>query len=456
VSKNLNMTRGKPMRLLLAFALPLMFGNIFQQLYTVVDTAIVGQGVGMEALAALGSVDWLSWMLLSIAQGFSQGFSVRISQRFGAGDEGGMRKAAAQSVLLSAVLAVVITTLGLLLLPLFMLVLRVPAELHSRASLYIRILTAGFPVTLFYNLCASILRAVGDSKTPLCAMIAASIANIGLDLIAVFVLGWGIAGAAGATVFSQVLAGAVCAQKIIRTGLLRFDRRQFAPDYRLCAELMRLGAPVAAKNVIITLGGITVQSIVNGFGVVFIAGFTATGKLYGLLEIAAISYGYAVTTYVGQNYGAGQPERIRRGMRAAVLLSLLTSALIAVLMLLLGRWITMLFISAEDPAQAAAAGNIAYRYLAIMSCSLPLLYLLYAYQSALQGLGNSVIPMVSGLVELVIRVVFSIVVGMVGAREEIFFSDTVSWFCASALLCAAYYIDMKRRFSAAPAHPLRG
>ena len=186
MTKTADMTRGAPLRLLVTFALPLMFGNIFQQLYTVTDTAIVGRGVGMNALAALGTVDWLNWMLLGLAIGFAQGFSVRVSQKFGEGDREGLLRAVGQSALLSAVAAVLCTLLAQLGIPLFLKILRVPAELTPMARQYIRILFAGFPAVMFYNMSAALLRAVGDSKTPLLAMAAASLTNIALDAIAVF------------------------------------------------------------------------------------------------------------------------------------------------------------------------------------------------------------------------------------------------------------------------------
>lgn len=443
MSKNLNMTQGRPMGLLFSFALPLMLGNIFQQLYTVVDTAIVGQGVGMEALAALGTVDWLNWMLLGIAQGFAQGFSVRVSQKYGEGDLVGLKRVIGQSALLSLVIAILCTALSQAGLPLFLILLRVPPELQSMATLYTRILMGGLPAVVFYNFCASVLRAVGDSKTPLKAMIVAAVTNIVLDCAAVFGFKWGIAGAAAATVFAQCLSGVICAVKIRKTPELHFSKDAMRPHRTQSVDLIRIGTPVAAKNVIIALGGMAVQSIVNGFATSFIAGFTATNKLYGLLEVAALSYGYAVTTYVGQNFGARRYDRVKAGMRSAILLSLFTSVVIAAIMLLFGRWITMLFISAESPDLAAAAGSTAYLYLCTMSISLPVLYLLYAYQSALQGMGNTVVPMVSGIIEFALRVGISAIIGITGYQNGIFGAEVSAWFGAAIFLMLCYYRSIR-------------
>ena len=434
-----NMTRGRPLGLLFRFALPLMFGNIFQQLYTVVDTAIVGRGVGMDALAALGTVDWLNWMLLGLATGLTQGFSVRVSQKYGEGDLPALGAIVGQSALLSGIIALLCVLLSQLGVPLFLKVLRVPGELRSMATLYIRILFGGFPAMMFFNYCSAMLRAIGDSKTPLAAMVTAALTNIALDALAVFVLGWGIAGAAAATVLAQCLAGVICARKLARTPALRFGKAHLAFRPALAASLLRLGLPVAVKNVIISVGGILLQSIVNGFGMAFIAGYTSTNKLYGLLEIAALSYGYAITTFVGQNFGARQYGRIRRGVRTALLLSVATAAAIACVMIAFGRPITGLFLSADDPAMLAQAASTAYRYLCLMAICLPALYLLYAYQAALQGLGQTAIGLIVGTLELCLRVGFALFSGAIRWAEGLFVAEVSAWVGAAILLCVVYY-----------------
>lgn len=441
MSKELKMTAGHPGKLLFSFALPLMFGNIFQQLYTVVDTAIVGKGVGMDALAALGTVDWLNWMFVGIAQGFTQGFSVQLAQKFGEGDIPGLKRSLGTSLILSAWIALALAAVSQLCLPIFVELLQIPEQLQAMAMLYIRILFAGIPAMLFYNFCASVLRAVGNSKTPLFAMAVASLTNIMLDCLAVFVLDWGIAGAALATVFSQVLSGVVCAVKIWKTPELHIEKSDLSFDSGNAKRLMYLGVPVAVQNIVISIGGMAVQSVVNRFDTSFIAGFTSSNKLYGVLEIAALSYGYAVTTYTGQNYGAGQWDRIRKGTGWAVIISLITSVVIGAVMILLGRPITMLFISSESPELAAAAGEVGYRYLFAMSAALPVLYLLYAYRSALQGMGNTRIPLLSGVLELIVRVGAAFLMGFAGWKMGLLYIEPMAWISAMVLLCSAYYVS---------------
>lgn len=443
MTKTLQMTQGSPLKLLIRFALPLMLGNVFQQLYMVVDTAVVGRGVGMEALAAVGCVDWLNWLMLGVAQGFTQGFSVRVAQKFGEADREGLGIFTGQSAVVSAALAALCTLLGQLALPLFLLFLRVPPELYPMSILYSRIVFAGLPAVFFFNYCSAMLRAVGDSKTPLVAMTVASVTNIVLDLVAVFVLDWGIAGAAGATVIAQILSGLVCLSQIRRNPSLRLTGSLFRPRKEIIWNLLKIGTPAASKNMMIAVGGIVVTMVVNTFGTAFIAGFTASNKLYGLLEIAALSYGHAVITYVGQNYGAGRFDRIRAGMKSAWILALGTSVVIGVAMIVFGRAITGLFISGENPAETMQAGNFAYLYLCVMASCLPVLYILYLLLSALQGFGDTVRPMISGFVELGARLSVVAFVVLTGYQTGIFAAEIGAWFGATAYLLYHYCKRMK-------------
>ena len=442
--KTLSMTQGNPLRLLVVFSLPLMFGNVFQQLYSVVDTAIVGRGVGMQALAALGSVDWLNWMMLGIAHGFTQGFSVRIAQKFGENNQEQLQLFMGQSTLAAAVLAILCLVLGQLALPVFLQLLRVPDALYAMAKLYTRVIFGGVPMVFLYNYASAMLRAVGDSKTPLLAMITASITNIALDIVAVFVLNWGIAGAAAATIFAQGLSGGICVAKICRTPQLRFSKQRLRPQWDTLKNLLKIGFPAAVKNWMIAISGMVVMAVVNTFDTAFIAGFTASNKLYGLLEIAALSYGHAVITYVGQNYGAMRFDRIRSGMKSATVLALCTSLVIAAIMFLFGRPITSLFISTPNPAEALMAGNVAYTYLCVMASALPVLYMLYLLLSALQGLGDTVRPMISGFLELTMRVSVVVVVAVTGYAYGIFGAEVAAWIGATVYLSFHYRRFIKK------------
>ena len=378
-----SMTQGNPARLILLFALPLMAGNVFQQLYTVTDTAIVGRALGVEALAALGAVDWLNWMVLGVIQGITQGFSILIAQKFGSEDYEDMRKATGNSCMLAVICAVVLCVAAELVIDPAIALLKAPAEIVPMASAYLRVMFCGIPVLMTYNMASAVLRALGDSKTPLYAMVLASVTNIGLDLLFVIVFGWGVEGAAGATILAQILSAVYCILAIRKIELLKMKRSDLRMEKSLCQKLCVLAAPMAFQNGIIAVGGMIVQIVVNGFGVAFIAGFTATNKLYGVLEVAATSYGYAMVTYAGQNMGAGDGKRISRGVRAGLLIGMVTSLLITAVMLLFGRNILGCFISVEEAAGGEAL-EIAFRYLKIMSIFLPILYVLHIVRSSIQ------------------------------------------------------------------------
>lgn len=438
-----NMTEGKPLKLILAFSLPLMIGNVFQQLYTVVDTMVVGQALGVGALAALGAADWLNWMILGTIQGFTQGFSIKMSHEFGAGDYKRLRKTVANSLLLALVTSVVLLLFSQFFARPILELLQTPDLIIEDSLSYLRIMFAGIPVVMAYNILASILRALGDGKTPLYAMVVAAVINVILDLVFVLGFHWGIMGAAGATVIAQFCSGLFCLFAILRVEVLAFSKEDFRMDSSLCMYLMKLGLPMAFQNAIIAVGGMIVQFVVNGFGVLFIAGFTATNKLYGILEVAATSYGYAMVTYVGQNLGAKKIDRISKGMRSALIVAMVTSAVIAAAMLLFGKAILGCFISGA-PEDVTATLGIAYHYLAIMSVFLPILYVLHVTRSALQGMGDTILPMASGIAEFIMRTGSAILLPLLLGEEGIFYAEILAWAGADVILVTSYYFRMKK------------
>ena len=441
-SKIKNMTEGKPMPLILTFSLSLMAGNIFQQLYTVVDTMVVGKVLGVNALAALGAADWTNWMMLGIIQGLTQGFAILMAQEFGAKRIDNLKKVIGNSAILAIVLAAVLLILGQVIIEPLLMVLQTPKDIIDNALLYLRIIFAGIPIVMLYNLLASILRALGDGKTPLNAMIVASITNIVLDLLFVIGFKWGIVGAAVATLIAQMVSSIFCIYHIGKIQILRFEKNDFTIVKSISSKLLKLGFPLAFQNAIIAIGGMIVQAVVNGFGVIFIAGFTATNKLYGILEIAATSYGYAMVTYVGQNLGAGKIKRIKQGMRAAVLISIVTSIVIGLVMILFGKMILGLFISGS-PEEIDMTIKIAYHYLSIMSICLPILYILHICRSALQGMGDTVMPMLSGIAEFIMRTVSAMMLPVLLGQNGIFYAEVLAWLGADVILVTSYLIKIK-------------
>ena len=438
-----NMTEGKPVFLIITFALPLMVGNVFQQLYTVVDTMVVGKALGVGALAALGAADWLNWMMLGTIQGLTQGFGILMAQEFGAGRPERLRKVVGNATILSVLGALLLLAAGQLIARPVLVLLQTPEEIIGNALLYLRIMFLGVPIVMAYNFLASILRSLGDGKTPLHAMIVAALTNIVLDLVFVLVFHWGIAGAAVATLIGQFVSVLFCLWHIRRIEMLALKRADFCLEGALGRKLLFLGSPMALQNVIISVGGMIVQFVVNGFGVLFIAGFTATNKLYGVLEVAATSYGYAMITYVGQNLGAGKIDRIRKGMRAALGVAMVTAVAIGVAMLVFGKFILGWFISGT-PQEVEQTMQVAYFYLAVMSVCLPILYVLHVTRSAIQGMGNTVLPMVSGIAEFLMRALTAVLLPLAVGETGIFFAEVMAWAGADVLVVISYENTVKK------------
>ena len=438
-----NMTSGRPLKLIFGIAMPLMLGNVFQQMYTVVDASIVGKGIGVAALAAVGAADWFNWLFLSAVQGFAQGFAIPMAHAFGADDHDDLRRYLGSAILLAVVTAAIITSAALLLVNPVLSLMGTPADIRPMSEAYLTVLFAGLPVVMTYNLMAGILRALGDGRSPLYAMVIASIINIVLDLLFVVGFGWGVGSAAAATVIAQVCSCIFCLFRLRQIAFLRLKRSDFAFDPERWARLIKISLPLSMQNAIIAIGGMIVQSIVNPLGVTFIAGYTATNKLYGILEIAAVSYGYAMTTYAGQNLGARKIRRIRRGTRAGALAGVITAAVIAGFMFLFGRQIISLFIDAGE-SDAAEAIRIAVEYLWLMSAFLPVLYILHVYRSTLQGMGDTVMPMMSGLAEFVMRTGAALLLpGLIG-YWGVFWAEALAWVGADLILVPAYWAGFRK------------
>ena len=443
-----DMTTGSPAGLILRFALPLMLGNVFQQFYTFVDTMVVGQALGVKALAALGAAEWLTFLMFGLVQGLVQGFSLVMARQFGAGDDKGLKKAVAGAVWLSLGAAVLFTALGQLMLRPVLLLLRTPTEIIDLTLIYLRILYASLPVAFAYNLLAALLRALGNSKTPLQAMTLSSFCNIALDLLFVFGFGWGIQGAAAATVLAQLLAACFCFVKLRGSGLFSLGNKEYYPDRDVIKEQLKLGLPMGLQNMITAMGGLIVQSVINGFGVLFIAGYTAANKLYGLLEIAASSYGYAMSTYSGQNMGAARYDRIGKGLRAANLIGAATALLMSAIMVFLGKPVLGCFLTG-DSVTVEGAMRIGYHFLLVLAVFFPFLYILYVTRSCIQGMGNSLLPMISSIVQLVMRTGCALLLPALIGESGVFYGEVCAWLGADLLLAFSYFYCMKKLQTAA-------
>ena len=417
-----NMTTGSPGKLIITFAIPLMLGNILQQFYTMADTMIVGQVVGVEALAAVGAGDWLVWLVFGIMTGITQGFSILVAQFYGAREKENLKCAVAKSYIMTALLSVIVLAVSEGAVYHVLLFLQTPDNVIDLTMLYLRLIFAGIPRI---------------------AMTIAALINVGLDLLFVAVFGWGVAGAAVATVIAQGFSALYCLMVLRKIPDIRLEKQDFYRQPAMSLRLLKVATPLAIQNVIISVGGLTVQYVVNGFGFLFVAGFTASNKLYGVLEMAAVSYGYAITTYVGQNLGAKKYQRIRKGVHSGTYMALLTSVVISGVMVLFGRNILSLFVSGE-PEQIRQVLDIAYKYLFIMAIFLWVLYLLYVYRSAIQGLGNTLIPLASGIAEFVMRVSVALLLPKLIGEDGIFYAEICAWTSAAVLLFISYMIIIRK------------
>ena len=438
-----DMTKGNPGRLILMFAVPLMIGNVFQQLYTMVDTVVVGQVAGVQALAALGAVEWIMWMVLGVSSGITQGFAILMAQDYGARKWKQLKKTVAHSYVLTTITAVLLFLTSQIFAHWILSFLNTPDNIIGMSLLYLRIVFCGIPVVAAYNVFAGVLRSLGNSRTPLVAMVIAAGINIILDLVFVAGFHMGVAGAALATVIAQCFSALYCFIIVRKIEIVHITRDDFRAVPGLNRKLLSLGTPILFQDVIISVGGLAVQFVVNGYGFLFVAGFTATNKLYGILEMAAISYGYAIVTYVGQNLGAGQISRIKKGVHVSGFLAFLTSAFISVMIFIFGKHILRMFISG-DPAQTEQVLGIAWHYLSIMASVLCILYFLHVYRSALQGLGDTMIPMLSGVVEFFIRVGVALLLPKIMGQNGIFYAEITAWTGAAVLLAVSYYIRIRK------------
>ncbi len=433
-----DMTTGSPMRLILAFALPIAAGNLLQQLYNVVDALVIGRGEGVAALAAVSGSGWLDWTVLSVIMGFAQGFGIQIAQAFGAGDHGQVKRAAGQSILLSLVLVLLIGTLSQVFLSPILSLLQFPEETLSLTQTYLRIIFAAIPVIMGMNLLSGFLYGVGDSRTPLLALIGSTTMNILLDWLLVIVFPLSVTGAALATVASQCMSCGICLLAVCRLPIFHIGKQDLAPDRSMLARLLRLGTPIALQNFIISVGGLVLQRVVNGFGFLFMAGYNAAARLQGMLELFGTAIGNAMGTFAGQNYGAGNLKRVRQGLRQSAFLTVGIALLLTLIVFLFGQSLLSLFVQ-DDPAVVDAVMVYAVRFLRIMASGLFFLYLLFVYRSTLQGLGDTLIPMVSGMVEMAMRILCALLLPALIGEWGVYLAEIAAWSGAAILLIIGYY-----------------
>ena len=440
----IDMTRGRPVRLMLKFALPVILTNLGQQLYMIVDAAIVGRGVGVNALAAVGCTDWTYWIILMSMQVMTQGFGTFVSRYYGSRDDRMLNQSITMSALLSILIAVLFTIAGVTLARPVLIALDTPANILQDATTYLTTMAAGTIIVTGYNLTASILRAFGDSKSPLLAMIIAALMNIALDLLFVMGFGWGVFGAAIASVLSQLFSFLFCLSRIRRIDCVHLDKAAWKINPALLRTLLLFSLPLAIQYTVINTSGLFVQSVINLQGSSFVAGYTAVNKLYGILECSAIALGAAFTTFASQNYGAGLYKRVRASVKTCNLMAIGGAVAVMVPLLALRGVLPKLFLNVDE-AGASEAIAVSIRYLTNMALGLPFLYLIYVYRSHLQAIGDSIWSMISGFIETFARIGMVKLVILWLGNDTLFFTEPVSWIASLLSVMIPYYVYRRGR-----------
>ena len=437
-SRVLDMTRGNPTGLLLRFMIPLVIGNIFQQVYSMVDTMIVGRTLGADALAAVGATGSLNFLFFSLCNGLSNGIGILVSQAFGASQPQTIRRLITNAVYIMVAAALAMGGLGFALARPVLTLLGTPANILDQAVSYMQICCVGILAVSMYNCVAAILRGVGDSRTPLFFLIVASLLNVVLDLVFILNLGLGVAGAALATILSQLLSfvGSL-AYAVRHNPLFLLNRSMWRPDFSLMGKCCRIGLPLAAQSSMIALSLVILQSVVNGFGSAVGAAFTATSRIEVLVQQPYNSLFAALSTFTGQNMGAGQLDRVRQGFRKAALIMLSFTAVMLPVIQLFGGDIIGWFVDARDAADVIAYGA---RGLRITSLFFAPLGLIGVCRGILNGSGDGVYSVISGACEMAGRIIFPRfltrlpAVGMWG----IWLGTALTWVLVALASCIRY------------------
>ena len=447
-----SMTEGKPLKLILQFAVPLLFGNLLQQMYNLVDAAIVGRVLGTGALAAVGATSSVQFLVLGFCIGICIGFGIPIAKSFGAERLDKMRSYIFNSVLLTALFAVLITAVCSLCCTLILQMLSVPQDVFDDAYAYLIVIFLGIPAIILYNLVSGVIRSLGDSRTPIYFLVLSSLLNVALDLLAVAVLGMGVEGPAWATVISQAISGLLCLAIMgKRYPVLRFRPGELRPSRTHITRLFAIGVPMGLQYSVTAIGTIVVQTAVNGLGAVSIAAVTAANKVSQLFTCPFDAAGTTMAVYGGQNYGAMKLDRIHRGVRACVLLMFAYSALGLGVLALFGGKLSLLFLdSAESAAVRDQIGLLAQQFLVWNASCYFLLTLVNVLRFLIQGVGFTQQAVFAGVFETIARCFVGFAVVRWIGYTAICLANPAAWLLADCFLVPIYFHDMhllQRRFA---------
>lgn len=435
-----DMTTGNPGKIILDFTFPIFLGNVFQQFYNMADTVIVGKFVGTKALAAVGSTGTIMFLILGFVLGMTAGFTVLTAQKFGAGDMKAMRQTIGGAAILSITVTVIMTAASMLFMKPLLRFMQTPEDIFADAYAYIMVICAGIAAQMLYNLLASILRAVGNSKIPLYFLILSALLNIILDLLLIIVFHMGAAGAAYATVISQGVSGLLCLLYIVKkVPILKMERDDWRPKGYLLKMQLAVGFPMALQNSITAIGTMMVQTALNMLGSTLVAAFTAASKIEQIVTQAFAALGTTMATYCAQNMGAGKVTRIRQGFRSATLISSIYAVVAGILIMFAGKYMTYFFVSG-NVEEIMGSVDIYLKCVGIFFIPLAVIFL---YRSGIQGMGYGILPMTAGIAELVGRAIVAVIAAGQKSYIGVCLASPVAWVFAAVLLLVMYFYIMK-------------
>ncbi|MDR1215666.1 MAG: MATE family efflux transporter [Treponema sp.] len=437
-----NLTVGSPALLIVGFTVPLLIGNLFQQFYNMADAFIVGRTIGIEALAAVGCTGSINFLIMGFMMGFTQGLSIITSQRFGAGDGQGVKRSFAISIVLGLCITSILMLVSILSARSLLTLLNTPEEILPDAYAYIIVIYWGFPAALLFNICSSMMRAVGDSITPLIALIVACIINIILDYTFILIFKTGVEGAAYATVIAQVIAGLLCMLYIVKKfPSLRISKEDWKVSGREIWGHIKIALPMGFQMSIIAIGAVAVTFALNNLqSTIAVAAFAASQKIDMLASMPLASFGSAMTTYSAQNFGARRIDRIKKGVVQCFAISGSFSLLMGVLYFFAGNHLSALFLGVGQTEAVA----LSHLYLKINGSLYIMLSWLFIARQSLQGLGNSIVPTIAGVMELFMRTFAAIFLSKIFGFTGICFASPLAWLGACIPLTIAVILALKK------------
>ncbi len=436
--KRIDFTEGKVREVLLKFFFPMLLANILQQAYFFADMVIIGKCIGDNAIAAVGNFTTISFFITGFATGITNGFAVNISQAYGSKDSLLLKNVLATSVMLSGLIAMILTFTGVLFLQDILVLMKTDKLILSDSTDYGYIIFCGLIATVAYNLFSSVLRAFGDSKTPFLAICISAVFNIILDFVTIYIFDMGVSGPAFATVFSQGASAVICFYRLLKTGNMKLCKSDFKRNIRLSAELLKNGIPMAFMNSVTSVGCIFVQGCINGYGVVYTSAYSACNKYINLFMLPGITTGFAVSSFTGQNFGAGKFSRIHDGVKSACIIASVSAVLLGVAMYIFLKELAEIMLTGRDAIEYTAS------FLRIFAFELVLLNLLFVFRSCVQGLGKPLVPMLSGFAEMLLRIP-TIFIGLefIGF-DAAAYAEGIAWIGALVMNVWAYVVWRKR------------